>query len=172
MSFTRMLQLNAAAVLVSVLAPTRADACVCVEMGTPNPEQIRKGIEQTLSLAEAVFSGEIISADTLGANLKVGKVWKGSPGGIARLQHAYLTSTGSAVWNTCDYTFEVGEKYVSSRFLATPARSRPRSAAQPRRWTQRNQQFESWTIWPGGNADARRGLSQAAGAATAFSRSM
>ena len=112
MSFTRMLQLNAAAVLVSVLAPTRADACVCVEMGTPNPEQIRKGIEQTLSLAEAVFSGEIISADTLGANLKVGKVWKGSPGGIARLQHAYLTSTGSAVWNTCDYTFEVGKKYM------------------------------------------------------------
>jgi hypothetical protein len=111
MTVTGFLQATAI-LLPTFLVPARADACACVSMGTPTPQQVRQGIEESVKTAEAVFSGEVISADTLGANLKVDKVWKGSPGGIARLQHAYLTSTGSAVWNTCDYTFEVGKKYM------------------------------------------------------------
>ena len=111
MTLTGFLQATAI-LLPTLLVPARADACTCVSMGTPTPQQVRQGIEESVKTAEAVFSGEVISADTLGANLKVDKVWKGSPGGIARLQHAYLTSTGSAVFDTCDYTFEVGKKYV------------------------------------------------------------
>jgi hypothetical protein len=66
-----------AAVVVLLFVPIQVDPCMCVGVENETPQQIRQRVRRSFNGSDAVFTSEVVTADTLGATLKVERVWKG-----------------------------------------------------------------------------------------------
>jgi hypothetical protein len=92
MNKIRSLTAAAAALLVILFAAREADACTCVSDPDQSDRQFRAEVLKDLKAADAVFTAESVAIDTLGATLKVDKVWKGTIGD--QLDAAYHQNAG------------------------------------------------------------------------------
>jgi len=106
------LSILSAVILISISA-ARAFACVCVLDPHPTPEKIRTDRLKAFENASAVFTGEVVSLDTLTVKFKVNKIWKGeaSPE-ITMLTGTRNNSDGTFTSNSCDYSFTQGQQYL------------------------------------------------------------
>ena len=109
----RFMSCALAVIFIAFVSP-EAKACACGgELGGLSAEQIRASVLQEFAESVEVFSGEVISLDTLEVKFKAETIWKGE------LQEEITISTGARKVSeelisrsSCDYRFEVGRKYL------------------------------------------------------------
>jgi hypothetical protein len=88
-------------------------ACVCIEFPNPTPEQVRKRLIEEADWANVIFSGEVLSVDTLKVKFKVDRVWRGEyKNEITMSTGAKRAKEGNVSFSSCDYEFKAGEKYI------------------------------------------------------------
>ena len=100
--------------VAAMVFPSVAAACSCVAASNPTPAHVRKAVQDELNRSAVVFVGEVVTVDQFEAMLKVETVWKDkdkAPETVRMLQ-ARRMPDGTAVINTCDYTFKTGAKYL------------------------------------------------------------
>jgi len=74
---------------------------MCVVVANETPEQFRQRVLRRFNGSDAVFTSEVVTTDTLGATLKVERVWKGKIAGEVRMRHA-TSEPGIIRISTCD----------------------------------------------------------------------
>jgi hypothetical protein len=98
----------------TALAARESAACVCaLSAEKPTAEQARAALVKDFNDALAVFSGEVIARDTFKVKFKLDKVWKGDFGDeLVMSTGTKDEGNGMISVSSCDYTFQVGEKYL------------------------------------------------------------
>ena len=96
-----------------LLSAEQASACVCVLLENPTSEEVKARFTHELKEASVVFSGEVTHLDKFKVKFKVEKVWKGDTAEeITMLTGTKDNDDGTITISSCDYRFELGEKYV------------------------------------------------------------
>lgn len=100
--------------MVSLGSFQTAFACSCLgQPGKRSEAEIKAAVVKEFNESASVFSGEVVARDMLTVKFRVITMWKGDaleeftmPTGTVKLgEDSYRSSS-------CDYNFEVGEKYL------------------------------------------------------------
>lgn len=100
--------------MVSLGASQSAFACTCgSEPGKRSDAEIKAAIVKEFNESASVFSGEVVTRDILTVKFRIMTMWKGdaleeftmSTGTVKLGEDSYRTYS-------CDYNFNVGEKYL------------------------------------------------------------
>lgn len=99
----------------SLLSAENVLACTCGHPQIDTEEKFRAAVATAVNGADAIFSGKVVEMDSLTVKFKLEKVWKGNfkdANELTLLTGAVLTKDGRYKSTTCEYDFEVGEKYL------------------------------------------------------------
>jgi hypothetical protein len=103
--------LFAIAIILSPLFYSSAFGCSCPTIGATS-EQLKGARLKDVERAVAVFSGEVIELEENKVKFKVDKIWKGDSVDEITMTIQQGKYNGKSVRTSCDYHFELGEKYL------------------------------------------------------------
>ena len=110
------------AIAALACTPARsAEACSCVTTQR-SAEQERQHVIEQFKMTVAVFSAEVIAVENGRVRFKLEKAWKGDLEPEFTMQSGLRTEPdGSVTYNSCDYDFTPGKKYLVFAYAAMRA---------------------------------------------------